>query len=36
MRNDSNKKFLFNQTIKDVEIKYRDVGGYDMGYDEFK
>ena len=32
----SNKKFLFNQTLKDIENKYRDVVGYDMKYGEFK
>ena len=32
----SNKTILSNQTLKDVENIYRDVGGYDMSYDEFK
>ena len=36
MRNNSNKIILFNQTLKDIEHIYRDVGGYDMSYDEFK
>ena len=27
---------MFNQTLEDVENVYRDVGGYDMSYDEFK
>ena len=27
---------LFNQTRKDNENIHRDVGGYDMSYDEFK
>ena len=27
---------LFNQTLKSVEFIYRDVGGYDMNYDEYK
>ena len=27
---------MFNQTLKDIEIIYRDVGGYDMCYDEFE
>ena len=35
-RKNSNKKFLFNQTLKDIENIYRDVGGYDMSYDEYK
>ena len=36
IRNNSNKNILFNQTLKDIEHIYRDVGGYDMNYDEFK
>ena len=36
IRNNSNKIFLFFQTLKDKEIIYRDVGGYDKSYDEFK
>ena len=36
IRNISNKIFLFNQTLKDIENIYRDVGGHDMSYDEFK
>ena len=36
IRNSSNKIFLFNQTLKDIEHIYRDVAGYDMNYDEFK
>ena len=36
IRNYSNKLILFIQTLKDIENKYRDVGGYDMNYDEFK
>ena len=35
-RKNSNKIILFNQTLKDIEHIYRDVGGYDMNYDEFK
>ena len=35
-RNNSNKVFLFSQTLKDIEKIYRDVGGYVMSYDEFK
>ena len=27
---------LFNQTLKDIENKYREVGGYDMRYDDNK
>ena len=27
---------MFNQTSKDIENIYRDIGGYDMSYDEFK
>ena len=29
------KKTLFNQTLRDIENRYRDVGGYDISYDEF-
>ena len=36
IRNSSNKKILCNQTIKDIEDIYRDVGGNDMSYDESK
>ena len=36
IRNNSNKIFLFNQTLKDIENIYRDVGGYKMSYDDFK
>ena len=36
IRNNSNKIILFNQTLKDIENLYRDVGGYVMCYDEFK
>ena len=32
----SNKLFLFTQTLMDIENLYRNVGGYDMSYDEFK
>ena len=36
IRNNSNKKNLFNQTLKDIEHTYRDVAGYAMNYDAFK
>ena len=36
IRNNSNEIILFNQKLKDIENTYRDVGGYDMSYDEFK
>ena len=36
IRINSNNIILFNQTLKDIEDIYRDVGGYDMIYDEFK
>ena len=35
LQKNSNKKFLFNQTLKNIENIYRDVGGYDMSYDDF-
>ena len=34
IRNNSNKVFLFNQTLKGIANVYRDVGGYDMSHDE--
>ena len=36
IRNKSNKMILLNQTLKDIENIYRDIGGYDMRYDEYK
>ena len=36
IRNNSNKKILFNQTLRDIENKYRDVAVYDTSYDKFK
>ena len=36
IRKKSEKIILFNQTLKDIEHIYRDVAGYDMGFDEFK
>ena len=36
IRNISHKIFLFNQTLKDAEKIYRDVGAFDMSFDEFK
>ena len=36
IQNNSNKTFLFNQTLNGIENIYRDVSGYDMNYDEFK
>ena len=35
-RNNSNRIILYNQTRKDLEKIYRDVGGYDMSYDQPK
>ena len=35
-RNNSHKIIRYNQTLKDIENIFRDVGDYDMGYDEFK
>ena len=35
-RNNSHKIVLFNQTFKVIGKLYRDVGGYDMSYDEYK
>ena len=36
IRNNSNKIILFNQTLKHTKNIYRDVGGYDMSYDQTK
>ena len=36
IRNNSNEIIVFNQNLRDIEILYRDVAGYDMSYDEFK
>ena len=36
IRNNSDRIILFKQTIRDVESIYKDIGGYDMEYDEFK
>ena len=30
------RNILFTQTYKHIEETYRDIGGYDMRYDEFK
>ena len=36
IRKNSNKIFLFNQTLKDIQRIYRDVAGYDINYDDYK
>ena len=36
IRNNSDKKVLFKQTLRDVDSMYKDIAGYDMKYDEFK
>ena len=36
IRNNSNKIILLNQTLKDIEHKYRAIAGYDVNYDDFK
>ena len=36
IRNDSNKIFLLKPTINDLENLYRDVGGYDLSFEEFE
>ena len=35
-RNNSIKKMLFTETLKGIENLYREVGVYDMSYDELK
>ena len=34
IRKSGNETHLFNQTPKDLKIIYRDIGGYDMSYEE--
>ena len=36
LRNDTDRIILFKQTLRDVDSKYNDIGGYDTKYDEFK
>ena len=36
IRINSNKILLLNQTIKDIENIYREIGGYDTSYEDFK
>ena len=36
IRSESNIKFLFRQTLKEVDHIYRDIAGFDMSYDEFE
>ena len=36
IRNNSDKIILSKQTLRAVESMYKNVGGYDMRYDEFK
>ena len=36
IRNNSDRLILFEQTLRDVESMYKDIGGYDMKYVEFK
>ena len=36
IRNNSTKIILFLHTLEEIENLYRDVGGYDMSYDEIK
>ena len=36
IRNNSNKTIMFNQALKNIDNIQRYVGGYGMGYDEFK
>ena len=35
-RNSSKKLILFNRTLEDIKNIHRDVGGYDMSYNELK
>ena len=36
IRNNSDRLILFEQTLRDVQNMYNDIGAYDMKYDEFK
>ena len=36
IRNNSDRRILFKQTLRDVQSMYYDIGAYDMNYDEFK
>ena len=36
IRNNSDRLILFEQTLRDVQSMYYDIGAYDMRYDEFK
>ena len=36
IRNNSDRLILFNQTLRDGQSMYYDLGAYDMKYDEFK
>ena len=36
IRNNSDRLLLFEQTLRDVQSMYYDIGAYDMNYDEFK
>ena len=36
IRIESNKKLVFKQTLRDVESRYKVIGGYDMKYYETK
>ena len=36
IRNNSDILILFEQTLRDVQSMYYDIGAYDMNYDEFK
>ena len=35
-RNNSQRLILFNQTLKDVQSMYYDIGAYEVKYDEYK
>ena len=36
MRNNSDTLLLFTQTLRDIESMYKDIGDYEMKYDESK
>ena len=36
IRNNTDRRIHFKPSLRDVEFLYKDIGGYDMKYDEFK
>ena len=36
IRNNNDNLILFNQTLRDVQSMYQDIGAFDIEYDEFR